>query len=69
MKYEEIVKSLEEIANKLDSDKTELSEAVALFEKSVELARNGFDIISATAGKIAVIKKELDKFVEKPFEN
>lgn len=69
MKYEEIIKSLDEIANKLDSDKTELSEAVSLFEKSVELARKGFEIISTTSGKITVIKKELEEFVEKPFEN
>lgn len=68
MKYEEIIKQLDEISTKLESEEIELSKALELFEKSVKLSKEGFGLLSDTAGKITMLKKELDKYIEKPFE-
>ncbi len=68
MKYEQIITELENISTKLEDSETSLSDAVDLFEKSVTLAKQGYDILSDTAGKITVLKKELDGFKEKPIE-
>ena len=67
MKYEQIISELEKISTKLDSKDVSLSESIELFEKSVTLAKEGYDILNSTEGKITVLKKELDKFIEKPF--
>lgn len=68
MKYEEIIKKLEDISLKLENQEVELSKAMELFEEGVLLSKEGFSMLSDTAGKITVLKRELDKFIEKPFE-
>lgn len=67
MSYEEALKELENILSQLESGQLSLDEAVALFEKSVELSKLCFDKIKETEGKVEIIKKELDKIVVKPF--
>ena len=69
MKYEEAVIELESILAKLESDGVKLDEAVALFEKSVELSKMCFDKIKQTEGKVEIIKKELDEIKIVPFDN
>ena len=68
MKYEEAVKELENILSQLENDKVGLDEAVALFEKSVELSKLCFDKIKQTEGKVEIIKKNLDEIKIKPFD-
>ncbi|MBQ7466992.1 MAG: exodeoxyribonuclease VII small subunit [Clostridia bacterium] len=69
MKYEEAVAELEKILAKLESDNVGLDEAVALFEKSVELSKICFDKIKQTEGKVEIIKKELDEIKIKTFDD
>ena len=69
MKYEEAVAELEKILTKLESDNVGLDEAVALFEKSVELSKICFDKIKQTEGKVEIIKKELDEIKIKTFDD
>ena len=66
MKYEQILTELEKISVELDSKDISLSDSIELFEKSVKLAKEGYDILNSSNGKITVIKKELDSFIEKP---
>ena len=67
MQYEEAIKKLEEISQKLASDSVTLDEAVALYEESTKLAKVCFDIIKSVESKVVVVKKELDKIKEIPF--
>lgn len=67
MKYEESIKKLEEISQKLASDNVSLDEAVALYEESTKLAKTCFDIIKNVESKVVVVKKELDQIKETPF--
>lgn len=67
MTYEESIKRLEEISNKLSSDTISLDEAVKLFEESTKLSKVCFETIKNVEAKVSVIKKELDEIKEKPF--
>lgn len=68
MKYEEILTELENIGKELENPKIALDKALELFEKSVEISKIGFDNLAKASGKITILKQELDKIVEKPFE-
>lgn len=67
MTYEQAIKELEKIGAELEKEDIKLDDAVALFEKSVELSKICFDKLKQTDGKITMLKKELDTLVEKPF--
>ena len=67
MTYEEAIKNLEEISQKLSSDDISLDEAVKLFEESTKLSKICFETIKNVETKVSVIKKELDEIKEKPF--
>ena len=68
MQYEEAIKKLEEISQKLSSDNVTLDEAVALYEESTKLSKICFDIIKNVENKVVVVKKELDSIKEIPFD-
>jgi len=68
MQYEEAIKKLEEIGQKLSSDSITLDEAVALYEESTGLSKICFDTIKNVESKVVVVKKELDKIKETPFD-
>lgn len=67
MTYEEAIKNLEEISQKLSTDNISLDEAVKLFEESTKLSKICFETIKNVESKVSVIKKELDQIKEKPF--
>ncbi len=67
MTYEEAVKELEKILNELENNDKGLDDAIALFEKSVQLSKICFDKLKETEGKVEIIKKQLDEIVIKPF--
>ena len=67
MTYEEAIKNLEEISQKLASDSISLDEAVKLFEESTKLSKVCFETIKNVESKVSIIKKELDEIKEKPF--
>jgi len=68
MQYEESIKKLEEISQKLSSDNISLDEAVGLYEESVKLSKICFDTIKNVESKVVVVKKELDSIKETTFD-
>jgi len=67
MTYEEAIKSLEEISQKLSNENISLDAATKLFEESTKLSQICFETIKSAENKVVVIKKELDKIKETPF--
>ena len=68
MNYEEAIKELEEITNRLENEKLSLSESEKLFDRAVELAKFCQKELSKTSKKLFEIKKEFDKIVEEEIE-
>ena len=68
MKYEEALKRLEEISQELSSDNISLDRAVALYEESTKVSKICFDTIKDVENKVVLIKKEMDKIKETPFD-
>lgn len=64
MSYEEAIKELEEIINKLENDKLPLSNAQQLFERASVLSKFAQEELSKATGKLYQIKKELDSITE-----
>ena len=67
MQYEEAIKKLEEISQKLSSDNITLDEATALYEESVKLSKICIDTIKNVESKVVVVKKELDTIKKTTF--
>ena len=67
MTYEEAIKKLEEISQKLSSDDISLDEATRLFEESTKLSKICYETIKSAESKVVVVKKELDKIRETTF--
>ncbi len=66
MKYEEALEKLNKIKEDLDSPSITLDDSVKLYEESVKYTKICLDLLKETEGKIAVIKSEIDKIIEKP---
>ncbi|MGN1201095.1 MAG: exodeoxyribonuclease VII small subunit [Candidatus Caccovivens sp.] len=64
MSYEEAIKELEDIINKLEREQLPLKEAQELFERASVLAKFAQEELAKTTGKLFVIKKELDSITE-----
>ncbi len=68
MTYEEAIKELEEIVEKLEKEQLPLAKAQELFERASTLAKFAQDELSKTTGKLFVIKKELDSITEEEMQ-
>lgn len=68
MKFEDKMKELQSIADKMEDSNLPMDEAIALYEKGSELAKECFAVLNETKGKITVIKQDLDKYKEENFE-
>ena len=66
MTFEEKVKRLEEILEKIENGSVGLDEANKLFAEGVELSKSCFEMLEQSKGKVTVLRKELETFVEKP---
>ncbi len=64
MTYEEAIKELEEIIEKLENEKLPLKSAQELFEKASVLSKFAQEELSKTTGKLYQIKKELEEITE-----
>lgn len=69
MEYEEMIKRLEEIVEKLESGECGFDDATKLFEEGKNLAVECSKKLDSNKGKITVLESELEKLVEKDFEN
>lgn len=66
--FEQAEKKLQEIALKLEDEKLPFSEAQKLYEEGSELVKFCLSSLDETKGKLTIIKKELDQFIEEKFE-
>ena len=66
--FETAEKQLQEIALKLEDENLPFSEAQKLYEKGSELVKFCLSSLDEVKGKITIIKKELDQFIEEKFE-
>ena len=68
MTYEEAIKELEEITQKLNDGKVPMSEAVKLFDRGVELSKFCYKQLNELKGKVTIIKEELGTLLEEEEE-
>lgn len=64
MSYEDAIKEMEEIIEKLEKEQLPLKKAQELFERASVLAKFSQEELSKTTGKLYQIKKELDQIIE-----
>ena len=64
MSYEDAIKEMEEIIEKLEKEQLPLKKAQELFERASVLAKYSQEELSKTTGKLYQIKKELDQIIE-----
>lgn len=64
MNYEDAIKELEEIIEKLEKDLLPLKKSQELFERASVLIKYSQEELSKTTGKLYEIKKELDQSIE-----
>ncbi len=64
MTYENAEKELNEIVLKLEDEKLPFSETKNLYERGAELVSFCLGQLEETKGKITVIRKNLDEFIE-----
>ena len=64
MSYEDAIKEMEEIIEKLENEQLSLKKAQELFERASVLAKFLQEELSKTTGKLYQIKKELDQIIE-----
>ena len=68
MSFEEKIKELQEISEKMEDANLSMDEAAVLYEKGSEIAKDCFLILNETKGKVNIIKQELDKYKEEKFD-
>lgn len=64
MSYEDAIKEMEEIIEKLEKEQLPLKKAQELFERASVLAKFSQEELSKTTGKLYQIKKDLDQIIE-----
>lgn len=64
MSYEDAIKEMEEIIEKLEKEQLPLKKAQELFERASVLAKFSQEELAKTTGKLYQIKKELDQIIE-----
>lgn len=62
--YEIAEKELNEIVSKLEEENISLSQSTKLYERGAELVKFCLSQLEETKGKITVIRKNLDQFIE-----
>lgn len=68
MTFEENIKRLEEILKTIEQGKASLEEMNTLFAEAVEISKKSYDMLDKSKGKITVLRAELEKLTEQPFE-
>ncbi len=65
MSFEENVKRLQEIVEKLESGETKLDEVNTLFAEGADLTKKCYELLNESKGKVTVLREELNKLIEK----
>lgn len=64
LSFEEAIKEMEQIIDKMEKENLPLKEATALFSRASELAKFAQAELSKASGKLFLVKKELDSITE-----
>ena len=60
MKFEDKIKELESIAEKLSSEETTLDESISLYAKALEKSKECIDILNENKGKMKELSMQMD---------
>ncbi len=66
--FEESIKRLEEIVEKLEQEEVPLEEAVALYKEGLGLSGTCKEKLAAVEGEIFLLRKEAGLWKEEPFQ-
>ncbi len=69
LKFEEAIKRLEIIVDKMESGRMELEESLSLFEEGIKLVRVCSSKLEEAKKKVEILVKKGDKMVAEPFES
>ena len=67
LNFEEVLKNLEEITNKLEKEQLSLDETVNLFEKGTELSKKCNEILENAEKRITILLNENGEIKEESF--
>ena len=69
MDFEKQLEQLEKITSRLEDKALSLEDGIKLYEDGLALTKECLKSLSESKGKIALIRKEMDKLTEEPFGN
>ena len=64
MNYEELMKELEDIINKLENGDTKFDDAEKMFARGAEICKELNKKLEETKGKVTIIREELGAILE-----
>ncbi|MCL2861366.1 MAG: exodeoxyribonuclease VII small subunit [Firmicutes bacterium] len=67
MEFEKNLTELEKIVQKMQDKNISLNDGIVLYEKGIVLTRKALDDLSSSRGKIVLLKHEMDKLIEEPY--
>ena len=67
MEFEKKLDALTKLVEKLEDKSISLEEGIALYEKGVALTKDCLNSLNESKNKITVIRKEMDRLIEEPF--
>lgn len=68
MGLEQDLKELEALAEKLEKGNLSLDEGIALYQQGISLTKDCLNSLNESKDKIALIKEEMNKLIEKPID-
>ena len=68
MEFEKKLAQLEETVKKLEDKNVSLEDGIGLFERGLTLTKECLKSLNESKARISVIKEELGKLTETPFE-
>ncbi len=64
MKFEELIKNIEEITKKIESGNIGLDESIELYEKAMKDCKECYNMLNNAKGKIEILNKEFAELKE-----
>lgn len=64
MKFEELIKDIEEVVKKIESGSIGLDESIELYDKAMKDCKDCYNLLSTAKGKIEIINKEFAELKE-----
>lgn len=64
MKFEELIKNIEDVAKKIESGNVSLDESIELYDKAMKDCKDCYNLLSNAKGKIEILNKEFSELKE-----